>query len=116
MVVDKKYKLKDIQEYLPLVCMEEPAPNSAFCEVHSHIVQKFGHPIKVRDFIRSCQVDPTHYNTEGRKKVSTRDRYERPHAPSPPTPRAQMLVFGRFERMPDGERQTWAARSHQVSS
>ena len=69
MVVDKKYKLKDIQEYLPLVCTEEPAPNSAFCEVHSQIVQKFGHPIKVRDFIRSCEVDPTHYNREGRKKV-----------------------------------------------
>ena len=69
MVVDKKYKLKDIQEYLPLVCTEEPAPNSAFCEVHSQIVQKFGHPIKVRDFMRSCEVDPTHYNREGRKKV-----------------------------------------------
>ena len=69
MVVDNKYKLKDIQEYLPLVCTEEPAPNSAFCEAHSQIVQKFGHPIKVRDFIRSCEVDPTHYNREGRKKV-----------------------------------------------
>ena len=53
--IAKHRRRRSSQEYLPLVCTEEPAPNSAFCEAHSQIVQKFGHPIKVRDFIRSCR-------------------------------------------------------------
>ena len=66
-----KYPDSDIQEYLPNACPEQPSPGSAFCENHSAVVEKMGHPSKIRPFLEFCGANPDAYTDIGRAKVKT---------------------------------------------
>ena len=69
MIVEELYPLQEIQEYFPLVCTEEPAPNSGFCQTHSKLVQSCGYPSNLREFIRSCGANDANYTKNERSKV-----------------------------------------------
>ena len=63
--------LKDVQEFVPNVCVESTDYGKAFCKKHGTIIEKLGHPSGLRDFIQSCGADPNQYTKEGLKKVAS---------------------------------------------
>ena len=64
-------ELKDVQEFVPNVCVESPDHGKVFCQRHSKIIDQLGHPSGLRDFIKSCGADPNHYTKEGMGKVAS---------------------------------------------
>ena len=68
-ITQDKYDGQTIVESYPNVCSLEPIHGSAFCAVHSKVVEGMGYPIQIREFIRRCQVDPVNYTREGKNRV-----------------------------------------------
>ena len=64
-----KYPDQGILEAYPKVCSEEPAFGSAFCSVHSKIVEDLGYSSQLRKFITKCGANPDAYTKEGKKQV-----------------------------------------------
>ena len=69
MLLEKKEPLENIQDFFPVVCTEEPAHNSAFCTAHTKLVKSRGYSTPIRDFIKECGADPSHYTKAGKEKV-----------------------------------------------
>ena len=68
-VPQEKYDVDSITEFYPNVCATQPEHGSAFCSVHSRLVEKKGFPTGIRDFMRQCQVNPENYNREAKAKI-----------------------------------------------
>ena len=66
-----KYDGETIVESFPNVCALEPIHGSAFCSLHSRLVEGMGYPTQIREFIRRCQVDPGNYTKEGKNRVKS---------------------------------------------
>ena len=69
MLVENNQPLENIQDFFPVVCTEEPAHNSAFCTAHTELVKSRGYKTPIRDFIKECGADPSHYTKAGKEKV-----------------------------------------------
>ena len=69
MFAEQDHPLENIQDFFPPVCTEEPANNSAFCASHSKFIQSCGYPTNIRDFLKACGADPSHYTKAGKEKV-----------------------------------------------
>ena len=65
------YPDRNILEYLPNVCPEQPASGSAFCELHAKMVEKQGYPSQLRPFLEKCGANTNSYSAAGRDKVKT---------------------------------------------
>ena len=60
---------KEITEFVPQVCPEEPEHGSAFCSVHTNAVKDLKLPTNVKEFIKSCGADPEKFTKEGKAIV-----------------------------------------------
>ena len=65
------YPDRNILEYLPNVCPEQPQSGGAFCELHAKVVENQGYPSQLRPFLEKAGADPNCYTAAGRAKVQS---------------------------------------------
>ena len=65
------YPNKDIHEYLPNVCPEQPVSGSAFCKVYAESVERHGYFSQLRPFLEQCGANPNSYSAAGRQLVKS---------------------------------------------
>ena len=65
----KKYPNESILKHLPSVCSQAPVGQSAFCSLHTQIVQSMNYPTRLRDFIAHCGGDANSFSKEDRENM-----------------------------------------------